>query len=91
MFDISKELSTKTIKRLYYYSVTVFLYIYKMINKISYFCLLLFWSYLHLAENVGEGCVPRQESDYKELRNFARTLDADVFALQEVESLKACS
>ena len=24
-FDISKELSTKTIKRLYYYSVTVFL------------------------------------------------------------------
>ena len=24
MFDISNELSTKTIKRLYYYSVTVF-------------------------------------------------------------------
>jgi len=26
MFDISMELSTKTIKRLYYYSVTVFLF-----------------------------------------------------------------
>ena len=26
MFDISNELSTKTIKRLYYYSVTVFLF-----------------------------------------------------------------
>ena len=47
------------------------------------------WNMEHLAENVGEGCVPRQESDYTELRNFARTLDADVFALQEVESLKA--
>ena len=26
-FDISNELSTKTIKRLYYYSVTVFLFL----------------------------------------------------------------
>jgi hypothetical protein len=27
MFDISNELSTKTIKRLYFYSVTVFLFL----------------------------------------------------------------
>ena len=27
MFDISIELSTKTLKRLYYYTVTVFLYL----------------------------------------------------------------
>ena len=27
MFDISIELSTKTIKRLYYYSVTVFYFV----------------------------------------------------------------
>ena len=75
-----------------------------MINKISLFLSTLVlviltscsseirfvaWNMEHLAENVGEGCVPRQESDYTELRNFARTLDADVFALQEVESLKA--
>ena len=30
MFDISIELSTKTIKRLYYYSVTVFYFKYKI-------------------------------------------------------------
>ncbi len=35
MFDISIELSTKTIKRLYYYSVTVFLYL-SMSKRIFY-------------------------------------------------------
>ena len=75
-----------------------------MIKKISLFVLTLVfvtltscaskihfvtWNMEHLAENVGEGCVPRQESDYLKLRNFAHTLDADVFALQEVESVEA--
>ena len=35
MFDISMELSTKTIKRLYYYSVTVFLLKKRRISKIT--------------------------------------------------------
>lgn len=47
------------------------------------------WNIEHLAENDGEGCVARNESDYKELRDFAATMDADVVALQEVESEKA--
>ena len=33
MFDISNELSTKTIKRLYYDSVTVFLYLHLSFNR----------------------------------------------------------
>lgn len=47
------------------------------------------WNMEHLAENNGEGCVPRHDSDYFKLRDFAKTLKADVVALQEVESVKA--
>lgn len=47
------------------------------------------WNMEHLAENVGEGCLPRTEEDYQEMRSFAQTLKADVVALQEVESAKA--
>ncbi len=47
------------------------------------------WNIEHLAENNGEGCVARTEQDYAKLRNFAATMDADVVALQEVESVKA--
>ncbi len=47
------------------------------------------WNMEHLAENNGEGCVPRNDSDYYKLRDFARTFEADVVALQEVESAKA--
>ncbi len=47
------------------------------------------WNIEHLAENNGEGCVPRNDSDYFRLRDFAVNLDADVVALQEVESAKA--
>lgn len=47
------------------------------------------WNIEHLAENNDEGCVPRNNSDYAKLRDFARTIEADVVALQEVESAKA--
>ena len=47
------------------------------------------WNMEHLAENVGEGCLPREESDYEAMRVFAASLQADVVALQEVESVKA--
>lgn len=47
------------------------------------------WNMEHLAENVGEGCLPREEADYAQMREFAQTMKADVVALQEVESAKA--
>lgn len=47
------------------------------------------WNIEHLAENNGEGCVARNDEDYAKLRSFASTMDADVVALQEVESVKA--
>lgn len=52
---------------------------------------LVSWNIEHLAEKNGEGCKPRNDNDYAQLRNFAMTLDADVIALQEVESKKAIS
>lgn len=50
---------------------------------------LVAWNMEHLAENNGAGCVPRNDSDYANLRHFAENLNADVVALQEVESAKA--
>lgn len=50
---------------------------------------LVAWNIEHLAENNGEGCVARSDQDYEKLRNFAATMNADVVALQEVESVKA--
>jgi len=50
---------------------------------------LVAWNMEHLAENIGEGCLPREESDYKAMRVFAAGLEADIVALQEVESVKA--
>ena len=50
---------------------------------------LVAWNIEHLAENDGEGCVARSDQDYEKLRNFAATMNADVVALQEVESVKA--
>ncbi len=47
------------------------------------------WNIEHLAENNGEGCVARSDADYAKLRAFAESMDADVVALQEVESVKA--
>lgn len=49
----------------------------------------LTWNIEHLAENNDEGCLPRNNKDYSRLRDFAKSLRADIVALQEVESLKA--
>lgn len=47
------------------------------------------WNLEHLAESNGVGCRPRQDADYAELRRHADALNADVVALQEVESSAA--
>ena len=47
------------------------------------------WNIEHLAEENGTGCVPRHDSDYLKLQEFAIGLNADVVALQEVENLSA--
>lgn len=47
------------------------------------------WNMEHLAERDGTGCRPRSEADYEAMRAFAETLDADVVAFQEVESVAA--
>lgn len=47
------------------------------------------WNMEHLAENNGEGCLPRNNEDYERLREFAKGLQGDVISLQEVESAKA--
>lgn len=47
------------------------------------------WNLEHLAESNGVGCRPRQDADYAELRRHADALNADVVALQEVESKAA--
>ena len=50
---------------------------------------LVAWNIEHLAEQNGTGCVPRTDQEYARLRSFAETLEADVVALQEVESVGA--
>lgn len=47
------------------------------------------WNLEHLAEWDGVGCRPRTEADYAQLRDAATRLDADVIAIQEVESRAA--
>jgi endonuclease/exonuclease/phosphatase family metal-dependent hydrolase len=47
------------------------------------------WNMEHLAERDGSGCRPRTEADYAAMRAYAAALDADVIALQEVESRAA--
>ncbi len=47
------------------------------------------WNLEHLAERDGAGCRPRVENDYETLRRYARNLQADVIAFQEVESVAA--
>ncbi|TAH47364.1 MAG: endonuclease/exonuclease/phosphatase, partial [Gammaproteobacteria bacterium] len=49
------------------------------------------WNLEHLAEQDGLGCRPRTESDYAALRAYAKRLDADVVAFQEVESAAAAA
>lgn len=47
------------------------------------------WNLEHLAERNGQGCRPRTDADYAELRRHADALGADVIALQEVENKAA--
>lgn len=47
------------------------------------------WNVEHLATADGTGCRPRTEADYAALRDYVATLDADVIAFQEVESVQA--
>ncbi|MGV9009982.1 endonuclease/exonuclease/phosphatase family protein [Brevundimonas sp.] len=47
------------------------------------------WNIEHLAEANGTGCRPRTDADYQALRAYAEALDADVVAVQEVESRAA--
>lgn len=49
------------------------------------------WNIEHLAERNGEGCRPRQETDYEEVRKYVRKLDADVIALSEIDGAKAAA
>jgi endonuclease/exonuclease/phosphatase family metal-dependent hydrolase len=44
------------------------------------------WNIEHLAAADGEGCKPRTDADYAVLAAYAEALDADVIALQEVQS-----
>ena len=47
------------------------------------------WNMEHLAEANGTGCRPRTDADYEALRVYALALNADVIAVQEVESKTA--
>ncbi|BCW89381.1 hypothetical protein sos41_25430 [Alphaproteobacteria bacterium SO-S41] len=49
------------------------------------------WNLEHLAEADGKGCRPRAEADYAKLRSYAAKLDADVIAIQEVETPAAAA
>nr|WP_314433938.1 endonuclease/exonuclease/phosphatase family protein [uncultured Brevundimonas sp.] len=49
------------------------------------------WNLEHLAERDGEGCRPRTEADYAELRRHAEVLNADVIAFQEVQNEAAAA
>ena len=52
---------------------------------------LVSWNIEHLADEIGKGCKPRSEQDFQALKTYAATLDADVIALQEIQSEKALS
>lgn len=47
------------------------------------------WNMEHLAEANGTGCRTRTDADYEALRAYAEALNADVIAVQEVESKAA--
>lgn len=47
------------------------------------------WNLEHLAESNNSGCRPRADADYAALKAYAQSLDADVIAFQEVESISA--
>jgi endonuclease/exonuclease/phosphatase family metal-dependent hydrolase len=47
------------------------------------------WNLEHFAQKEHQGCKPRAVNDYRQLKNFADSLNADIVALQEVESKQA--
>ena len=47
------------------------------------------WNLRFLAEGNGQGCRPRSDADYAELRRAVEGLNADIIAFQEVENLAA--
>ena len=47
------------------------------------------WNVEHLAFPMDRGCKPRKNSDIKAMRHYAEKIDADIVALQEVESEQA--
>ena len=47
------------------------------------------WNMEHLAETNGSGCRPRTDTDYAAMRAYVADLNADVIAIQEVESKAA--
>lgn len=47
------------------------------------------WNVEFLTAKNNTSCAPRNDADYKKLSQFAKSMDADVYALQEVESAKA--
>ena len=47
------------------------------------------WNLEHLADADGEGCVGRTGADYEAVARQAAALNADIFALQEVENAAA--
>ncbi|MGK7885376.1 MAG: endonuclease/exonuclease/phosphatase family protein [Crocosphaera sp.] len=49
------------------------------------------WNIEHLRQDNGKGSVKRVDEDYEKLAEFAKDLDADVIALQEVEGQEAAS
>src|SRR6185312_12498539 len=49
------------------------------------------WNLEFLAERDDSGCRPRAAADYAEMRRIADSLDADVIAFQEAESVAAAA
>lgn len=49
------------------------------------------WNMEHLAESDGVGCRPRSEADYARMRDYVSKVNADVFAIEEVESAAAAA
>ena len=49
------------------------------------------WNIEHLAEDNLAGCKPRTAVNYEQLKRYALSLNADIVALQEVESIQAVS
>ncbi|HAS6900124.1 TPA: hypothetical protein I7286_08745 [Vibrio parahaemolyticus] len=47
------------------------------------------WNMEHLAVENDKGCMPRVSKDYLKLKKYAETVDADIFALQEIQNVDA--